>query len=711
MGGLDTKRLALVRTVFKNDEGEETYKHGTGYFVTKDLVLTAGHIFFPAPTDVRVRLEAPPDGKPPWLKANPSPVWENQKFDAALLKIDEPIHEVQLPVWGNTSFEDNVKWYSLAYPIAAAEMTEDGKAYKSSGLEGLLYAHGGGGQGLQELELGVEHESKEKWNGISGAPIFVGDELVGIIKSYKIDFEGKRLDGAPITQLLSDAAFQRAIKPKWLSPLPQSLWTLILISENSDEVFSVTVKKAIERRKETINKLTGLPSETEPRFVEVVVTDALVKPTRWYETVEAICAAPIMVVDVTKYQPAVMLLLGIRSVVRRGLTITVTTNKLDESLLSELPFNIQETKLIFPRANLEVADPRHPINRIGEAVVNGLTQLRGHTRYLDLPAYDAVRCPKPQVVSAEIFDKAGGAKGSELKGSVAQKAEPERILMLCSFNEKYRKNWIHVSEKITLTFKGAGKSLERMLDISSPRLVGQALYEGIRWTPCCIIDWTHWRANVFFELGVRLACSDIGPVCLIEEQELDVEKGDFPVQKGHLLKLLHPISYILDGTLAPFNAAFERYHSFLKGGKEKLESDLAIPHNATYRTVVNAYDWRQEPFARTPHEELRATVETQQGEDPEKDGFQTLFSTNADFKWEIQRSGRERWIAAWCYFRKRYVPEDIEKSEEFKNNKELREQLSALTERVVQELRNQPDPNHQRIYNEAVELIDILDLL
>jgi len=706
MGSIDKKRLALVRAIFKSNTGETTYKHGTGYFITKDLVLTAGHVLSPAPSEVKVRLEEPSDRKDPWLEAKASPVWEDQKLDAALLKIDEPIHDVEAPLWCKTSFDKNVEWHSTAYPLASAEMTEDGKAYKSAGLEGKWYVDGGGGQGLQELDLGVEHESEGQWNGISGAPVFVGDELVGIIKSYKTGYKGKRLDGVPVNQFLSDPAFQRELKPKWLSPLPRQLWILILISENSDEEFSDTVRTSIDKQRATINKVTGLPSDSELRFVEVKVTEALNKPTRWYEAVEAICEAPIMVADVTSYQPAVMLMLGIRAVVRRGVTVPVTSTELNESLLSELPFNIQETKLIFPWPDSDAKDTRHPINRIGEAVVNGLMQLRGYPTYLDLPAYDAVRCAEPQVVTDESNVQVGGAKVPELKGIVVRKAEPERILMLCSFNEMYKEYWNYVSVKITRNFRGAGKSIERMLDISSPRLVGQALYESIRWTPCCIIDWTHWRPNVFFELGVRLSCSDIGPICLIEEKELDLEKGTFPEQKRQLLKLLRPISYKLHGSRDPFKSAFERYHSFLNGDQEYLDPDSAIPHNATYRTVVNAFDWRQESFARTPHEELRASIEILQGKDPEKDGgFQALFSSNAEFKQEIRRSGRERWIAAWYYFRNRYEPEDFEMS------KELRNQLSALTECVVRELGKQTDPHYQRIYNEAVELMDKLDKL
>jgi hypothetical protein len=694
-----------------NITGEKTYYHGTGYFLTKDLVLTAKHFLPSSLCDLKVRPEIPLDEKNPWLEAELAPVWMGETSDAVLLKTKKPIHEVDLPLWGKASFEENEMWDSAAYPKAATDKTEDGKVFKSAGLTGTLYACGGGGQGEQELELGVEHASKDAWNGVSGAPIFVRDELVGIIKSYNKGFEGTRLYGEPIKRILNEPEFQLALKPQWLPPFPKQVWTLILISENGNEEFSEKVKSAIDRRVETINRVTSIPAETDPSFVEVVVTDALKEPTRWHEVVRALCMAPIMVVDVTDYQPAIMLLLGIRAVVRRGVTIAVTSTELDESLLSELPFNIQETKLIYPQPNFDIDHPRHPINRIGEAIIKGLTQLQEHSGYLDLPAYEAVRCPKPQVFSTDTEGQTASASDVEIKGITARKAEPERILMLCSFHEQYRGHWRFVSEKIIMTFRGIGKSLERMIDISSPRLVGQALYENIRWTPCCIVDWTHWRPNVFFELGVRLACSDIGPVCLIDEEEKSaLENGTYPEQKKLLLNLLCPISYKLGGTLGSFKDAYERYNSFLKSGEKNFNSNLTISHNATYRTVVKAYDWGQEAFARLPHEELRGNIEAQQGKDPERDGYQALFSSNAEFRREIQRNGRERWIAAWCYFRKRFIPDDME-SGEFKNNIELRKQLSVLTERVVQELRSQTDPNYQKIYKEAVELMDRLDEL
>ncbi|HEX8650036.1 MAG TPA: serine protease [Pyrinomonadaceae bacterium] len=698
MAGLDIKRLALIHSKVKTSSGDE-HVYGTGYFVTTELVLTASHVLSKGlPELIEVRPGAHAHGRESsWVEAEPKPVWENAKLDAALIRVVQPISEdVPLPDWGDMDFQKNQDWDSVAYPDASSEETQNGTEFKTSGLRGTLYAHGGGGQGTRELELGVEDEAT-LWAGISGAPVFVGEKLVGIIKSSFSSFEQRRLAAVPVEFLRRDPDFRKAIAPKWLQPFPQKTWVLILNQENKYPELTDTVKAAISNRSEDIERTAGRPLEDEPRVVSV--TDALESPERLFQFIQAICAAPIMVFDVTDFEPAVMMFLGIRAVVRRGVTLTTTNKSLNESLLSELPFNIQETKLI-DLSEEEIGSPKHPLNWIGSAIVKGLTQLQSHPNYLDLPAYNAVRCPEPKDFAGKPLTK-------------------DKALMLCSFHKHYTEHyWKYVANKIVK--KAAPKTLERMLDISSPRLVGLALYESIRWTPCCIIDWTQWRPNVFFELGVRLACSDIGPISLIEEGEILDERNDIgeanttasapteetgskpPIlnQRHQLIRLLAPTKYKLQGPIEPFDKAFRRYDAIINDQDVSID-DSAIAHNAIYRAIVNSYFWQQEPISRLPHEELSANVQAQLGKDPQKQGrSQVLFSSNPEFAKELRRNVQERWIAAWYYLKGRYA------MEEFRSNAELRKQLTTLGEEVAQWLSKTPD--YDRIYNEIIEVIDDL---
>jgi hypothetical protein len=117
-------------------------------------------------------------------------------------------------------------------------------------------------------------------------------------------------------------------------------------------------------------------------------------------------------------------------------------------------------------------------------------------------------------------------------------------LVLCSFKNDYEPNWNHLANELVGHYRGA--EAVRMLDVHSPRLVGQALYEGIRWAQTCVVDWTGWRANVFFELGVRLACADVGPVGLIERGAADATAAhDAPAQRQQLMALFGPNVYRL----------------------------------------------------------------------------------------------------------------------------------------------------------------------
>ena len=191
---------------------------------------------------------------------------------------------------------------------------------------------------------------------------------------------------------------------------------------------------------------------------------------------------------------AVMLALGVRAVVRRGVTLTSTADWLTPAQLKP-PFNIQETKLLYHGSRYLPTNIRHPLNTIAAGVKKGWQELISQPNYLDLPAYDAVRCQYPTT-------------------DANKKSAVTRVLVLCSFGEDHEENWNHLANALASRF---GLDVARMLDVSSPRLVGQALYEGIRWARTCVVDWTNWRANVFFEFGVRLARSDVGPVNVIEQ--------------------------------------------------------------------------------------------------------------------------------------------------------------------------------------------------
>jgi hypothetical protein len=415
------------------------------------------------------------------------------------------------------------------------------------------------------------------------------------------------------------------------------------------------------------------------------VTDALDTPERWLKLVEALCRAPLMIADVTGFEAGVMLALGVRAVVRRGITIASTAKRLDEAELSSLPFNIQETKLVSHYEDPDIAeqDPRHSLNVIATAMLNGLRELDTNPRYLDLPAYEAVRCPAPDTPKE-------------------QKRARETVLVLCSFHKEYASNWRKLSDALARSYPR--KQIVRMLDIASPRLVGLALYESIRWTKTCVVDWTHWRANVFFEFGVRLACSSLEPVCLLEEFDTTPPLA----QKTSLVRLFGPTRYALPELRSALQgglAAHERQKALLEGDVAPPRELARVPYNGTYNISLTTFDYAQERVTLSPHDVLRSSVEALLGKDRQKSGdTPVLFASNPSFARQLRRSVRERWIAAWLYLRNRHSEDELRK------NPYLLGELRRLGETFLQEVREDPgDPSIAELRGAVVDLIDSLD--
>jgi hypothetical protein len=692
----DLKRLALVFSTLRDPDGSTRYRVGTGYFITGNLVLTASHVVPENAQSVEIRAEK---GDVAFHAADASPAWRDARLDGALIRVTPGLGEIPVVKWADVSHGGNAGWESTAYPVAAKQQVAAHEQWKSAGLDGTLYGQGGGGQGVRELDLSVNAPPEPTgWGGISGAPVFVGDQLAGIIKEVPDDFRGTRLRGVPSDVLLGDAAFRMAIAPPWLE-LPSDRSVMVLLSEARRGDLERRVTAAIKRfNEDPLALMTGGPLQPEP--VMVMVTEALRSPEQWFQFTKALCKAPVMVTDITGFEPGVMLLLGIRAVVRRGVTIASTADQLDEAHLSQLPFNIQESKVVCHGGAYDPQDPRNPVYVISAAIRDGLRELHSHPRYLDLPVYDAVRCATPEEPASIPSARQPGHDSVH-----------DTVVVLCPFQKEYKDHWLQVSSRIFDEYPN--KRVVRILDITSPRLVGQALYEQIRWAETCIVDWTYWRANVFFELGVRLACSEIGPVCLLDEADPeDPTKTNLThlpdlTQKSRLKELLRPTEYQFattdDERVAADKALTEAIgaHEAIKSGRPLPVPNTSLSHDATYRLMTDEFDSRQERVNLRPDQLLRSSAESDVGRDPQKPGTSpVLFSSNFGFALQLRRSVQERWIAAWYYLLHRY-------EREFETDTALREELKALGEGALQAIpRDTDDPLLQRLRNEIVDKID-----
>jgi len=677
MSGLDLTRLVLMISKRKDSSGGFTHQFGTGYFVTRQLVLTASHVVPEDAVDVWARQESSGTRhRGDDSEGKVDSVWRDTRIDAVLIRVAPGLPTAEPAPWMDSFPDNDLPWRSTGYPDAASQTIAEHIQFSTAGLTGTIYSQGGRGQGPRELELTVEAPAqKGTWCGISGAPVFVQDKIAGIIKEVPDDFAGGRLRALPVPTLLSIAGFREALEPQWLTWPVRSPWMLLLQSNEQSDELDDRARAALKTFNAKYLSVTG-GSAFQEEPVVALMEDSLVSPGRWLQLVKALCAAPVMIADVSRLRPAVMAALGVRSVVRRAVTLTSTADPFNEAHLRQLPFNIQEAKLTFHGGKFEAKDPNNPVTLISQAMRDGLLESRLHSRYLDLPAYDAVRCPIPETVAG-------------------LQAARESVLVLCSFQAEYKENWQALSDYLLTHF--APKQPVRMLDLGSPRLVGQALYEFIRWAGTCIVDWTSWRPNVFFELGVRLACSNIGPICVIDAKGAVAPED---LQKQMMLELFRPAQYDCEHPGATLRTAFLE-HEMKISGKAQVSPIESLPHDATYQIATQNFVWRDDPCTLLPHQLMKTSIEESLGKDPQRTGVPpVLFSINPAFAERVQTSMQERWIAAWYYLTNRF-------SSQVKTDPSVRKELKDLGENLLLWIPSDTKDSHLRtLMDEVLTYLD-----
>ena len=232
-------------------------------------------------------------------------------------------------------------------------------------------------------------------------------------------------------------------------------------------------------------------------------TDALKTRLDFADAVRNLCRCQVAVCDGGNFEPVMMLLLGIRAVVRRGVTIVSVPGQHEDEPI-DAPFNIKDANFVVHGAD---DSRREPWERMLGPVETALEQISSPA-YADLPAYTGVRELPP---------------GERSKVSIL-----DGILLLGSFQSNYHRNYRFVAGRCKAAqsvlrrvegVEGPAKyGIARSLELDSPRLVSHAIYAALRRWEFCVVDWTDWRPNVFFELGVRLAATDSPTLNIIDQE-------------------------------------------------------------------------------------------------------------------------------------------------------------------------------------------------
>lgn len=228
---------------------------GTGYPVTEDLILTSRHVIEPENRDhekpIRVRwfYDKPADNKPSkWIplddhkKDSDVRVWTGaDNLDAALLRCQRPEYLRKFPLarLSERKSRDGERWQSAGFARAnkRADVREPGN------FGGTLREMAEGAAFFELLE-DAKPIAEEQWQGVSGMPVCVGSEILGVAKHIPPNYDHKKLEAVPVWLLLRDEGFRKALGiDEQRERLESARELLLRLLERSD---AVTVDFAAE---------------------------------------------------------------------------------------------------------------------------------------------------------------------------------------------------------------------------------------------------------------------------------------------------------------------------------------------------------------------------------------------------------------------------------------------------------------------------------
>jgi hypothetical protein len=386
-----------------------------------------------------------------------------------------------------------------------------------------------------------------------------------------------------------------------------------------------------------------------------------------------------------------MMLIGLRAVVKRGISVVTVDHALPPQEWVKIPFSLKQ---ISPVAHipLKPQDPKNPVNLMATTFAEGWRQLRAMQHYLDLPAYDDIRRV--------------GTTPSDYEPVPWQRA----ILWMCSFQDHYlEQNYKRASQSLSRVFGSLAREkklgmnapeVKLIIDIISPRLMSQRTYEAIRRHELCVVDWTQWRANVFYEFGVRLAVSDQAPICLLDPQiELADDIAMTGLQQHKLLKELFT-PHIYDGTSvadSDFDLACQNW--------DQQQSPGTLEHGSIFREVCQALEVDQESASLPLHRELIASAYAMTGVDQRQAGdLPILYAKHPVLNQRATQGSWQRLLAAW-----RYVDSLMEHCpDRVRNDATLQTDIQQLATQMLTRLSSDP---HLTSDNLRARLEDTLALL
>ncbi len=207
---LDEKRVAEIWV-------QGTCERGTGYVLCDGCLLTAQHVIKGCgKSGVEFRLlSVDQQNMNDWISAKV--IWENFKFDLALLVFSEKLEEeAVLPLIDELALKTRLYCRTCGFPsFRKGKNKEDKEIFHPYPLEGWikpLALPKDPGQLLLEIE-GSTPSSIERWRGLSGSAVFTHDgNLIGVVTQGSEELRGKQLEVIALKDVIEkDSSFSAKI--------------------------------------------------------------------------------------------------------------------------------------------------------------------------------------------------------------------------------------------------------------------------------------------------------------------------------------------------------------------------------------------------------------------------------------------------------------------------------------------------------------------
>ena len=233
----------LIVTIFVPQAGqEEEGKIGTGYPVAEDLILTSRHVIDGGSGEIRVRWHHYADKKTSgndWIILSVNDiVWKGEgELDAVLLRCPRP-EKARGQEWGriaNKKPPSGERWQSQGFPCATRYENIRNPDNVSGTTESMAD---------QEyhfvLNVTSSPENSAMWKGASGMPVFVDNEILGVVGKAPRNFGARKLYAVPSWKMFEDAKFRELIRASQEDLLTKAIRNIeeLLLEARYDRAFT-----------------------------------------------------------------------------------------------------------------------------------------------------------------------------------------------------------------------------------------------------------------------------------------------------------------------------------------------------------------------------------------------------------------------------------------------------------------------------------------